>query len=159
MDFSRTLVGIPAGIVSTFVMDGFAILMGVSGMIRLQGHAAVPVLLGRWILGVPRSGALIRDLKNCAPIQGEIKACWTAHYLIGAMLGLFYGSLGETGWRAGAVFGAVTCLLPWLVLFPAVGFGLFGNRTPVQTSLLVASTSNHLVYGAALGLLTDGLRF
>ncbi len=54
----------------------------------------------------------------------------------------------------GVAYGAVTSLLPWLLLLPAFGWGWFGRRGPVGSNALLASTVSHLPYGLGVGALT-----
>ena len=52
----------------------------------------------------------------------------------------------------GLMFGAVTSLLPWLVLLPAFGWGWFGRRGPRGANALLASTVSHIPYGLGVGV-------
>ncbi len=56
---------------------------------------------------------------------------------------------------SGLVWGLATTLLPWFVLFPAFGWGLFGVRAPKGTRPLLLPTISHLLYGLALGIVLN----
>ena len=49
-------------------------------------------------------------------------------------------------------WGLVATFLPWLILFPAYGWGAFGVDAPENVSTLVAPVISHLFYGLGLGL-------
>jgi hypothetical protein len=51
-------------------------------------------------------------------------------------------------------FGTLTNLLPWLWMFPSMGFGAFGHLAPAELMLLRSSFVNHIIFGAGLALST-----
>jgi hypothetical protein len=51
----------------------------------------------------------------------------------------------------GVLFGLATSLLPWFVLLPSFGWGLFGRRGPRGSNALLASTLSHIPYGLGVG--------
>ncbi len=44
----------------------------------------------------------------------------------------------------------MTNLLPWLILFPAMGFGWFGGAAPPELQLPRTSVVNHAVFGVGI---------
>jgi hypothetical protein len=44
-------------------------------------------------------------------------------------------------------YAACTNLLPWLVMFPALGYGLFGSHGPAGTRLFTGSRLGHGFFG------------
>ena len=54
--------------------------------------------------------------------------------------------------QSAAGFGLLSNLLPWLVMFPAMGFGALGLRGPAELLLLRTSLVNHLLFGLGLAL-------
>jgi hypothetical protein len=63
-------------------------------------------------------------------------------------------SLGIASGRFGPAlaFGLSTNVLPWLLMFPAMGYGFFGVHGPEGTRLFVSSLINHACYGIGLWL-------
>ena len=53
------------------------------------------------------------------------------------------------------VWGLATTLLPWVILFPAFGWGFFGVRAPKGRRPLILPTVSHLVYGLGLGIVLN----
>jgi len=47
-------------------------------------------------------------------------------------------------------FGLSTSLLPWLVMFPSMGYGLFGTHGPEGTRLFTSSLMTHAFFGLGL---------
>ena len=47
-------------------------------------------------------------------------------------------------------YGLATCVFPWFLVFPALGFGLFGRKGPPELRLFTSSLMNHLFYGFGL---------
>ena len=87
---------------------------------------------------------------------GEIRAALIGHYAIGAVLAVVY-VLGASwlGLSPGSlpvaiIYGLATCVFPWFLMFPALGFGLLGLKAPPKLRLLSTSVVNHLFYGIGL---------
>jgi hypothetical protein len=107
----------------------------------------------RWIASVVRGHVVHKDISTVPPVPGELPTFLVVHYLIGLVLGALYLQLA--GREAGnflwaALYGVATCALPWLLMFPAMGYGPFGLRfqgTPIRATLLF-----HLAFGLALAL-------
>ncbi len=51
----------------------------------------------------------------------------------------------------GLIFGLATSVLPWFILLPSFGWGLFGWRGSQGSKALLASTLSHLPYGLGVG--------
>ena len=47
-------------------------------------------------------------------------------------------------------YGLATCVFPWFLVFPALGFGAFGRKGPKELRLFTASVLNHSYYGFGL---------
>ena len=52
----------------------------------------------------------------------------------------------------GLIWGLVTALLPWLVLFPGFGWGAFGIRSPRNMRPVLSLSIEHSIYGLGLGM-------
>ena len=47
-------------------------------------------------------------------------------------------------------YGLATCVFPWFLVYPALGFGAFGSKGPSELRLFTSSVLNHLFYGFGL---------
>jgi hypothetical protein len=98
-----------------------------------------------------------------SPIKREMVIAASAHYGIGVALALAYlfasSALGLTPRNPITALGFALCtnLLPWLLMFPAIGYGWFGSRGPMKTRLFLSSLVTHCFYGVGLWLGTSTL--
>ena len=151
-----------AGVLSTLTMD-----MG-GALARKTGLTAgvPPALMGRWFAslgsGAPGGGTIA----DAPPRSMEVPLALAGHYLIGITLTLVFAALlfvtraspaPELGLALAVGFGAATNLLPWLVMFPAMGFGVFGGAGPPALMLFRTSLVNHLIFGVGLAASTRAL--
>jgi len=52
----------------------------------------------------------------------------------------------------GLVFGWITVILPWLILYPCIGFGFMGLDTPEGADNIVYSIICHSFFGLGITL-------
>jgi len=147
------------GIVGAVLMD---VTETLAARVGLTSGVSV-ALVGRWALGLLRGQWVHADIARSPARPGEVRMGWAFHFLIGGgAVALFYAVLLQaTGWTlpahrlwGGVAFGAVTSLLPWLLLLPAFGWGWFGRRGPRGSNALLASMASHLPYGLGVGAIT-----
>jgi hypothetical protein len=144
------------GIVGAVLMD-----ITESYLARIGIRSGVNVaLIGRWTLGLLRGQHAHTNILNSEPLPGEVRAGWLFHFLVGGggvALGypLFCYLTGipisNNHLIGGLFFGLATSLLPWFVLMPSFGWGLFGRRGPSGANALLASTLSHIPYGLGVG--------
>ena len=158
MSIQQTVFGarwLLSGVLATLTMDLGAALARRAGLTA----GLPPALLGRWFAGVLH-GRFAQDTILEAPAsRGEVPLALTLHYAIGvALTCAFLGLLASCpdappkpfSWAL--AFGLFTNLLPWLLMFPSMGFGVLGLRGPSELLLLRSSLVNHLLFGLGLGL-------
>ncbi|MGZ3774397.1 MAG: DUF2938 family protein [Bdellovibrio sp.] len=147
-------VGALAGLFSTVLMDV------VSSYSKRKGwtHGISANALGGWILGI-FSGRLKYETAHASPtLAYEIKIGFISHYSIGVALGGFYAfyldklDILSKAPQFALIFGFVTNVFPWFILFPALGYGYFGLKGPKELKLFRTSLLNHLIYGMGLFL-------
>ncbi len=118
-------------------------------------------LIGRWFIGLCSGRLRHYEIRNTPAQRHENLIGWLFHYLIGggsvALLFLPWLWLSGASQLPGTItpyilFGLLTSLLPWLVLMPSYGWGLFGRHGPQGTRPLIASPLNHLGYGIGIWL-------
>jgi|SRR5215475_6765310 len=115
-------------------------------------------LTGRWFASVARGQFLDVDIGQVPPIDHEQAIAVPVHYAIGTTLALVYlfvcATIGLSPRSPTAAVGFALCtnLLPWLLMFPAMGYGWFGTHGPPGTRLFVSSLVTHCFYGTGLWL-------
>ena len=103
------------------------------------------------------------DITKASPVQYESALGRATHYLVGGSLALSYPALYAISGAPvpgdhvlpGIAWGLATTLLPWIVFYPAFGWGWFGTTAPRGTRPLLSPTVTHLVYGLGLGLVLN----
>jgi len=141
------------GIFSTLIMDiGEEI---VKALFPIKESIA-PQFLGRWILNM-FNGVFIHDNIQTANHFGfEIPVAISFHYFTGIFLvGIFLWlrnniKIFPSSMYMGLVYGWVTILLPWLIMFPALGFGFFGLGAHNDINNIIASIIAHSFYGLGI---------
>ena len=143
---------IVAGLIATLTMD---VLGGAAVRLRISSPLP-PNLIGRWFASVARVEPFHADIARTAPVNHELAIALPVHYAIGVVLTLVYLFITHrAGWPRGSLrlavaFGLCTSVLPWFVMFPSMGYGLFGANGPAGTHLVVSSLINHALFGVGL---------
>ncbi len=142
------------GVVATVVMDVIAMLRGRVTGVRGLDYA----LLGRWVLHM-RSGLWFHNsIATADRRSGERAFGWLLHYLIGviwAVPAVWMVQAGASVVAAALVVGVGSVLAPWLVMQPAFGMGIAGNKLPKPWAARRRSLQTHLTFafGLWVGLL------
>ena len=145
-------IGVGVGIAATVTMD---VLGAVARRLGLAAGAK-GTWVGRWYLGIARGQLVHSDIAAAPELAGEARAAMVGHYLIGIVLSVFYvvvaGLLGvaPSGFVVAVGYGLATCVFPWFLVLPALGFGVFGVKGPPELKLFTSSVLNHLFYGLGL---------
>jgi hypothetical protein len=150
--------GAVLGLLATLTMDLLTALTYRLGLIA----PLPPGLIGRWFAAVAHAHPIHADIAQVPMLPYELAIAVPVHYAIGVSLACSYlwltTALGLPQ-RIPAIalgFALGTSLLPWLLMFPAMGYGFFGAHGPAGTRLFVSSLCSHAFYGAGLWL---ALRF
>lgn len=149
-----SLRSVSIGIAATVTMDVLT-----AGAYKLRWIAPLsPRLIGRWFAGVALGQPVHSDIGQASPISHEMAIAVPVHYATGVTLALVYllasSALGlnpRTPVTA-LSFALCTNLLPWLLMFPAMGYGWFGAHGPAGTRLFLSSLVTHCFYGLGLWL-------
>lgn len=139
------------GVISTLFMD---LLTAVAMGLRLVAPLS-PNLIGRWFASVARAQPFHANITRSATVNRELLIALPTHYAIGVVLAALYiWGTGQLGWPrnlgAALTFGLCTSVLPWFLMFPAMGFGFFGAHGPDGTRLFVSSFASHAFFGVGL---------
>ncbi len=144
--------GVCIGVAATVTMD---VLGRVAQRVGLTAGAK-GVWVGRWYLGIARGQFVHSNIAAAQEQPGEKRAALVGHYAIGILLAVFY--VVGAGWvgvspdviLVALGYGLATCVFPWLLVFPALGFGFLGLRGSRELKLFISSLMNHLFYGFGL---------
>ena len=146
------LLGACAGIAATVTMDIVAMATQKIGLtVGAKGE-----WVGRWYLGMAQGRFAHVNIAASPPIAGEKRAALAGHYVIGIVLAVFYVAGAEwLGLKPDRLlpavgFGLGTCVFPWFLVLPALGFGALGLKGPLELRLLRSTLLNHLSYGFGL---------
>ena len=148
------------GIGATLFMDLWALLLRTLWGVSSLDYA----LVGRWV-GHMRSGRLFHaSIGKAEPIRFERPLGWALHYAIGVVFALAFGGFVGLGWLAAPrfpialAFGALTALVPFLIMQPAFGFGLAASKTPTPLKARAGTLNAHLSFGLGLYLAALAVR-
>ena len=142
------------GIVGALFMD---VAESVSARAGITSGVNV-ALVGRWAGSLARGVFHHRDIRDMPAQRCEIAVGWLFHLFIGGgavALALPLGWQVVTGSLPGAepwpylLFGLATSALPWFILLPSFGWGLWGRNGPEGRALL-ASVLSHIPYGLGI---------
>ncbi len=139
------------GIVGTLTMDVVGAILVRSGITR-----TLPI--GRWAAYLAHGRVRHEDIMKSPPIRGELPLTPVVHYAIGITLAAFYlaalgwSGLGAPAWWTAIPYGVATSILPYFLMFPSMGFGLFGLKGQPKYFLLRQSLVNHFFFGVGLWL-------
>jgi len=144
------------GLLATFTMDLAALILLMSGLIQLGPYKILPNLLGRWVGSFPGGTVFHSTILNAAPIRHEKVLGILCHYLIGVALTslIVYPHIRiwcrAITFRNALVYGMVTCIFPWFLMFPAMGFGVMGLKLNNAGILMGFSFLNHAAFGMGI---------
>lgn len=144
--------GLVAGLAATAVMDAANLVVARTGFLQPINHQMIGRITGAWIRG---------RFAHASPdeIPGfSADRLWgfVAHYLIGGVLAVAYllgwmvlvGGAVSLPWTV--VYGVATTVFAYFVMFPSLGLGPVGLRSPHGLKLPLTSLVNHLFYGLGL---------
>lgn len=117
--------------------------------------------IGRWVHGLFRGKIYHPDIESATPVHNELHIAIIFHYLVGGgFVALAYpAALSFIDsvhfiWHIPftILFGLLTCVLPWFILMPSIGKGVFGRKMPVDKRPVIAPILSHLAYGLGIGI-------
>ncbi|WP_264294033.1 DUF2938 domain-containing protein [Diaphorobacter aerolatus] len=134
-------------------MDAWSIWLRLMGVPTLD-YAMLGRWGGHWFHGIWRH----QSIQEAPAIRGEKKWGWAMHYLTGIAFAFALACAAGPQWLREPTlvpalwFGAISVLLPWLVLQPALGAGVAASRTSRPWLSRATSLATHLVFGLGLFL-------
>ena len=152
------LVAFIGGVVGSLFMD-----MAELKMAKYSIRSGVKTeYIGRWVLGVSAGVLKHRDIVKSQSIKNEVEIGQIFHFLVGGgvvvalVYPVFIGMFGigddynHIIW--GIIYGFLTSALPWLILMPCFGWGLFGKQAPAKSKPVISPVIAHVFYGFGIGL-------
>jgi hypothetical protein len=147
------------GVLATLSMDAVFVAASLLGGERFTSDKIGLDLVGRWAGGLARGRIRHDDMAAEPAVPGEAALGLAVHYLTGiALTGIYYDLMRrggrERGVASAAAFGAVTALLPLLVMYPSWGLGPFAHRSGDALRLVRIMLLGHTAFGIAIGAWT-----
>jgi len=115
-----------------------------------------PQYLGRWILNMFNGVFIHENIQTANQFRFEILMSISFHYFTGIFLvGIFLWLKNNTkifpnSMYMGIIYGWLTLLLPWLIMYPGLGFGFFGLGDHNSVNNIIASIIAHSFYGLGI---------
>ena len=151
------MFGVLVGVAATVTMD---LLGSIARRFRLVAGAKGQ-WVGRWYLGIARGRFVHSNIAAAPERAGEKRAALVGHYVIGIVLAVVYVvgarwlGISPGSFVVALGYGLATCVFPWFLMYPALGFGLFGRKGPAEMKPFTSSVLNHLFYGFGLWWAAD----
>ncbi|MBF4179436.1 DUF2938 domain-containing protein [Lelliottia nimipressuralis] len=152
MDMILVLKTVITGMGATGVMDVWSCFQKRILKVPPLNYA----LVGRWLLGLPGGTFCHHTIVSAPPLRGELLTGWVFHYLTGILFAVVPLMLYGAEWfthpslSTGLLAGLLTLFAPFLILQPALGFGIAASRTPRPWLARLFSVLTHLAYGVGL---------
>lgn len=152
MEFIITAV--VAGVSGTLAMDSLNLVFARTGVI-LQIDVA---MIGRMAAGWVRGRFLYQHPTEMKQVANERLYGYLTHYAIGVGLAvpfvlgwvLLFGRPPTPQWTL--AYGVATTAASWFLVYPSMGFGVCGMRSPEGIKAPLSALANHLFYGLGLAI-------
>lgn len=153
------LVSFFGGFVGSLLMDITEARLGKLGI----SSGVTGTYIGRWVYSLTKGTFRHENIMNVPPVKNEMKLALVFHFVVGGgIVALFYPlfllalgiGLNETvnHFLFATLFGLATSFLPWFVLMPSFGWGLFGSKAPNGSRPIISPILSHISYGFGIGL-------
>jgi hypothetical protein len=152
LDYLIPAIAVGAG--ATAVMDLWNLLVKLALGIPSLDYC----LLGRWICHMRRGTVRHESIAAAAPKPLECILGRTAHYTIGAVLGVAFVALAPSDWLAqptvlpSLIFGIITVAFPFFIMQPSLGLGVASSKTRNPLQARLKSLMSHTAFGVGLYL-------
>ena len=148
------LAGFIAGVLGTLAMDLLNNLVARTGVFLKIDVA----MIGRMATGWTRGRLRYRHPEEMDQVPNEMVYGYVAHYAIGVGLAIPYvlgwdllvGGPASSVWAL--VYGIATTVASLFFVYPSMGLGVFGRRSPEGIKAPLSSLANHLFYGVGMAV-------
>lgn len=146
--------GVAVGVIGTVVMDLGNLLCSRSRIITKIDVGMIGRMAAGWARGRFRYG----HPSEMTKVANETFYGYVTHYSIGVALALPFlfgwdllvGEPASPLWAV--VYGAATTVASWFFVYPSLGFGMFGARSPDGLKASLSPLVNHLFYGLGMAM-------
>jgi len=115
-------------------------------------------MIGRMAVGWARGRFRYGHPSEMEQVANEMLCGYVTHYTIGVGLALPYvlgwdllvGGPASPVWAL--AYGVATTVASYFFVFPSMGLGVFGRRSPEGIRAPLSSLANHLFYGVGLAV-------
>jgi hypothetical protein len=148
------VMGVVAGVLGTLAMDSLNHLFSRTGMILKIDVK----MIGRMSAGWARGRFRYRHPGDIEQVANELLYGYIAHYAIGVALAFVYvlgwdllvGGPASPVWAL--VYGVATTVASYFFVFPSMGLGVCGRRSPEGIKAPLSALANHLFYGVGMAV-------
>ncbi len=148
------VTGVVAGVLGTLVMDSLNHLFSRTGMISKIDVGMIGRMAAGWAHGRFRYG----HPSEMEHVANEKLYGYLTHYAIGVGLAVPYvigwdllvGGPASPVWAL--AYGVATTVASYFFVFPSLGLGVCGRRSPEGIRAPLSSLANHLFYGVGLAV-------
>ena len=146
--------GILAGVLGTLIMDSLNHLFA-----RIWVISKIDMrIIGRMAVGWTKGRFRYNHLEEMECVTNEMVYGYLTHYAIGVglsipfMLGwdLLVGGPASPAWAF--VYGVATTAASLFFVYPSMGFGMFGLRSPEGIKSPLSSLANHMFFGVGIAI-------
>ena len=148
------VTGVVAGVLGTLAMDWLNLLFARPGMI-----SKIEVgMIGRMGVGWAHGRFRYRHPSEMEQVANEKLYGYVTHYAIGVGLAVPYvlgwdllvGGPASPAWAL--AYGVATTVASYFFVYPSMGLGVCGRRSPEGIKAPLSSLANHLFYGVGLAV-------
>ena len=148
------VTGFVAGVLGTLAMDLLNILVARTGVLLKIDVG----MIGRMVVGWAHGRFRYGHPGEMQQVANETLYGYIAHYIIGVGLAVPYvlgwdlvvGGPASPVWAV--VYGVATTAASYFFVYPSMGLGVFGRRSPEGIRAPLSSLANHLFYGVGLAV-------
>jgi Protein of unknown function (DUF2938) len=148
------LMILTAGVLGTIVMDILNLIFSRIGIIsKIEVN-----MIGRMAVGWIRGRFFYKHPNEMDEVSHEVLFGYITHYLIGIALAIPYifgwdiliGGNPSLIWAI--IYGIVTTVASWFFVYPTMGLGVLGLKSPKGFRVAFSSLANHLFFGIGLAV-------
>ena len=148
------VVGVAAGVLGTLAMDSLNYLFARAGtLLRIDMD-----MIGRMAVGWAHGRFYYEHPGDLEQVANEKLYGYVTHYAIGVGLAVPYvlgwdlliGGPASPAWAL--AYGVATTAASFFFVYPSMGLGLFGRRSPEGIRAPFSSLANHLFYGVGIAV-------
>ncbi len=146
---------VAAGTFATITMDAAMLGAALASKEAFSAERLSLGVMGRWTAALAGGHWRQGDISLDRPIRGETALGVATHYTTGIVLTAMFLAVPRRRrptLLAATTYGVATSALPLLVMFPSMGYGLFGSRSGEAARLNRIMLLGHLGFGLGIGI-------